>query len=143
MSIAGSALRIVVAATMLGAPEAIRVRGSPIAFVTLKASAPRVFVTRDARSWREVTPRHMLAEIDDVAFAGAHGWLVTSDCARAKAFLERTFDGGRTWSRQPFWSSSCNTGAGTALNFLGPSVGWATETEPTAPRESLFRTIDG
>src|SRR4051812_42605133 len=58
-----------------------------------------VVVTADAKSWRDVTPHHLFGDAQAVAFVGSRqGWLVSGDCAAAKARLARTSDGGRTWS---------------------------------------------
>src|SRR6266540_5905873 len=59
---------------------------------------PRIFITNDGRSWREVTPQHMLSELEDVLFSTRLvGWVAANDCAAGKAFVYRTTNGGRTW----------------------------------------------
>lgn len=103
-----------------------------------------VFVTRDARSWRDVTPKRALLNVDDATFVDAdHGWLATTDCAGANGLLERTADGGHTWNSRPFVHGSCAAGAGIGLDFLDRKHGWATHEEPTASFGDLYATSDG
>lgn len=103
-----------------------------------------VVVTTDAKTWRDVTPRHFFGDAQAVAFVGSkYGWVVSGDCAAAKARLARTSDGGRTWSVRAFVETSCAAGAGVGLDFLDSRVGWAEHIEPAAPFESLYRTVDG
>jgi photosystem II stability/assembly factor-like uncharacterized protein len=119
---------------------------APVAVVTARGSANAVFLTRDGRRWRNVTPPRLLLSVDDVSFVDAkHGWIVTTDCARGKARLYRTLDGARTWGskRVSILSHSCNAGARVMLDFLTGREGFATVAEPTGPGESLHETRDG
>jgi photosystem II stability/assembly factor-like uncharacterized protein len=112
-----------------------------------RGQSVRVLATRDARTWRDVTPRHLLYDgVDDVAFADAkHGWIVTEDCARAKARLYRTVDGGLSWSSKPhrIFTHDCAAGAAASLDFITDRVGFAAVAQPTAPVEAFYRTDDG
>src|SRR3954467_7104997 len=77
-----------------------------------KSLTPHIFVTGDSHSWREVTPPHLLLEVEDVVFStpGA-GWVVANDCAAARAFFYRTRNGGHTWRRTRAPEVNCAAGS--------------------------------
>jgi photosystem II stability/assembly factor-like uncharacterized protein len=108
----------------------------------------RVFVTADAHSWRNVTPRGAVVPgttraIDGVQFRGRQGWLLSSDCVSGKGMLYRTDDEGRTWRTYPFHAHSCAGGANFYLDVLNARRAWVVQNEPTAPLARIYRTTDG
>jgi photosystem II stability/assembly factor-like uncharacterized protein len=134
------------AAAVLSVAGAKAGGNAPVAVVIIHGNANAVFATRDGRTWRNVTPRQLLFSVEDVTFVDAsRGWLVTGDCARGKARLYRTSDGGGTWSSKPssIFTHSCNAGARVMLDLLTRRAGFAAVAEPTGPGESLYGTADG
>ncbi len=115
-------------------------RNLGIAFVTTGtedcAYRLRIYMTRDTgRSWREITPGKFPCEtfVHDHVFLNAHrGRLVSNDCSGGEAFLYRTDDGGRNWSRTPVNPASCNAGATLLLDFVDRRHGWLGHLEPTS-----------
>ena len=104
----------------------------------------RVFVTRNARSWRDVTPPRLGWPIDHVAFIDSlRGWIVTNDCTAGRASVHRTRDGGRTWSWTPVRSTNCAAGSRHELSFLDGAHGWLVRIEENGNQTELDRTVDG
>ncbi|MGZ4150688.1 MAG: hypothetical protein ACXVQJ_11645 [Actinomycetota bacterium] len=106
-----------------------------------------LMATQDAgRTWYEMTPPGI-----PPSFALEHpffldpttGWVVAFACARARARLYRTTDGGRTWGRTDVGDQSCNAGARAVPDFVDPLNGWLTHVEPTGPVADLSRSTDG
>lgn len=102
-----------------------------------------IFVTDHGR-WREVTPPHMLWQIEDVVFSSPLvGWVVANDCAAAKAFVYRTADGGRTWRAAPVRSTNCAAGSRLDLSLSDNRHGWILDVYANGNRFPLARTSDG
>jgi hypothetical protein len=109
-----------------------------------KSYTPHVFVTGDGHSWHDVTPPHLLLEIEDIAFSTPRaGWVVASDCAAAKAFFYRTKDGGRTWRRGRAPATNCAAGSRLDASFADARHGWILLVIENGSRVGLFRTHDG
>lgn len=102
----------------------------------------------DRGRWRDATPSALAADgidaIDDVAFVDrVHGWVAAYNCARARVYLYRTSDGGRSW--QPLGapaSHSCGGGP-TYLSFPDELHGWMEPVSPNGPAGELLGTSDG
>jgi photosystem II stability/assembly factor-like uncharacterized protein len=102
--------------------------------------------TRDGgRHWQDVTPPRIAGVIDDWAWDGRRGWVVTGDCVgNGGVVVHRTTDGGRTWLPSPrLGSISCAAGSRVALEFAGSRHGWLVHVELVAGRAELRRTTDG
>src|ERR1051325_762382 len=113
--------------------------GADRAFLT-----PHVFVTRDGHSWREVTPSHLLIEVEDVVFSTPRvGWIAANDCSAGKAFFYRTGNGGRTWRRAPAPEANCAAGSRLDVSFADARHGWILLVAENGGRVRLFRTRDG
>ena len=105
---------------------------------------PHVFVTRDGHSWREVTPSHLLIEVEDVVFSTPRvGWIAANDCSAGKAFFYRTGNGGRTWRRAPAPEANCAAGSRLDVSFADARHGWILLVAENGGRVRLFRTRDG
>jgi photosystem II stability/assembly factor-like uncharacterized protein len=105
---------------------------------------PHIFVTGDARSWRKVTPPHLLLEVEDVEFSTPRaGWVVANDCAAAKAFFYRTRNGGHTWRRTRAPEANCAAGSRLDVSFADARHGWILLVAENGNRVGLFRTRDG
>ena len=104
----------------------------------------RAFATRDGRSWRAITPPAGGAPIHDIATLGPRRlWLVTNDCAAARAFVWRTGDGGRTWARARVGATNCAAGSRLALAFADRRHGWLARVFLNGNTQELERTADG
>lgn len=108
----------------------------------------RLFATSDAgRSWAEITPPSRAAPgpLYDVSFlTPARGWATWADCARDRAGLVLTSDGGKSWQSFPLPTSvSCAAGAELRVGFTDPRHGWLLHLEPTASGAWLAWTADG
>jgi photosystem II stability/assembly factor-like uncharacterized protein len=105
---------------------------------------PHVFLTADTRGWREISPRHLPFQLEDVGFASRRmGWLVANDCVAAKAFVYRTKDGGHTWRAARITSSNCAAGSGISLSFADAKHVWAHTVYANAPGDVLAHSADG
>ncbi len=105
---------------------------------------PRIFSTDDGRSWREVTPQHMLSELEDVLFATRLiGWIAANDCAAGKAFVYRTTNAGRTWRSAPVRPTNCSAGSRLDLSFSDKRHGWILNVFDFAAPQQLYATHDG
>jgi photosystem II stability/assembly factor-like uncharacterized protein len=105
---------------------------------------PRVFLTGEGRLWREVTPRHVLTELEDVVFSSRLlGWIAANDCAAGKAFVYRTTDGGRTWRSAPVSATNCSAGSRLDLSFSDTKHGWILTVFENGNQARLERTRDG
>jgi len=105
---------------------------------------PRIFITNDGRSWREVTPQHMLSELEDALFSTRLvGWVAANDCAAGKAFVYRTTNGGRTWRSAAVRATNCSAGSRLDLSFSDNKHGWLLNVFENGNRASLERTRDG
>jgi photosystem II stability/assembly factor-like uncharacterized protein len=104
----------------------------------------RILVTSDGKSWRDVTPPHLLTEVQDVRFATPRvGWVVANDCAAGSAFVYRTTSGGRTWRRARVPAANCSAGSRLDLSFADPGHGWILNVAENTWGASLVRTRDG
>jgi len=103
-----------------------------------------VFV-REAGTWREITPPGMVGTLMDVVFLDrAHGWVVGNDCARAKAAVYRTADGGRRWRASPVGSAGCHVGSRLELVVSDERRGWILNADEVGnPPFSFSRSVDG
>jgi photosystem II stability/assembly factor-like uncharacterized protein len=109
-----------------------------------KSYTPHVFVTGDGHSWHDVTPPHLLLEIEDIAFSTPRaGWVLANDCAAAKAFFYRTKDGGRTWRQARAPATNCAAGSRLDVSFADARHGWILLVIENGSRVGLFRTHDG
>jgi photosystem II stability/assembly factor-like uncharacterized protein len=105
---------------------------------------PHLVVSNDDRSWREITPQHVLSELEDVVFSTRLvGWVAANDCASAKAFVYRTIDGGRTWRAAAVPATNCAAGSRLDLSFSDSRHGWILNTFVNGNRAPLERTLDG
>jgi len=105
---------------------------------------PHIFVTNDGRSWREVTPRHVLSELEDVVFSTRLvGWVAANDCAAGRAFVYRTTNGGRTWRSTAVPATNCSAGSRLDLSFSDDRHGWIINVFENGNRAPLERTRDG
>jgi photosystem II stability/assembly factor-like uncharacterized protein len=103
-----------------------------------------VFVTRDSRTWRDVTPPRLRSSVIDVVFINARtGWVVTNDCTAGRASVHRTSDGGRTWARTPVKPTNCAAGSRLELSFLDSKHGWLVRIYENGNQTGLDRTVDG
>jgi len=104
---------------------------------------PHVFVTRDGHSWREVTPAHLLIEVEDVVFSTPRvGWIAANDCSAGKAFFYRTGNGGHTWRRTRAPATNCAAGSRLDVSFADPRHGWILLVAENGNRVGLFFTRD-
>jgi photosystem II stability/assembly factor-like uncharacterized protein len=109
-----------------------------------KSYTPHIFVTGDGRSWREVTPPHLLLEVEAVAFSTPRGWVVANDCAAARAFFYRTRNGGRAWRRTPVPVTNCAAGSRLDVSFADTRHGWILLVAGNSSRGPvLYRTQNG
>jgi photosystem II stability/assembly factor-like uncharacterized protein len=104
----------------------------------------RLWLTRDSRTWRDVTPSGGIAgDVEDVfALDRLHLWATSYDCAKAAVTAWRTVDGGRTWSQAAAGNHSCSLGA-ARIQFVDPLHGWIVLNSPTGPVAGLAATSDG
>jgi photosystem II stability/assembly factor-like uncharacterized protein len=106
----------------------------------------RVYLTRDGRSWRNVTPRGLKGVVEDAVFLDrSRGWVVSSDCVGSGGVVVyRTADGGRRWlSSGRVTFIGCHAGAQATLNVLDARRAWLADGDPAAPYAELWRTRDG
>jgi photosystem II stability/assembly factor-like uncharacterized protein len=105
---------------------------------------PHLFAVRGARPAREMTPRHMLFQLEDLEFATPErGWMVANDCSAGKAFVYRTADGGRSWKRARVGATNCAAGSRLDLSFADARHGWILDDVRNAPFAQLAQTVDG
>lgn len=105
---------------------------------------PHLFVINDGRSWREVTPPHVLVQLEDVYFSTQlTGWVVANDCVAGKAFVYRTTDGGRTWRSAAVRATNCSAGSRLDLSFSDTKHGWILDVYENGNGVPLQRTLDG
>ena len=104
----------------------------------------RLWLTRDSRTWQDVTPGHGLSSsVEDVfALDDQHLWATSYDCARAAVTAWRSVDGGRTWNRAAAGNHSCSLGT-AHVQFVDALHGWIVLNSPTGPDASLEMTSDG
>ena len=109
-----------------------------------RSYTPRIYATRDEHSWLEVTPPHLLPEVEDVFFrTPSVAWVAANDCAAARAFVYRTRDGGRTWRRARVPATNCPGGSRLDVSFADARHGWILLVAENGNRVGLFRTRDG
>jgi photosystem II stability/assembly factor-like uncharacterized protein len=108
-----------------------------------RSYTPHIFATGDGRSWREVTPPHLLLEVEDVAFSTPReGWVVVNDCAAGRAIFYRTRNGGQTWWRSRAPEVNCAAGSRLDVSFADAKHGWILLVAENGNRVGLFRTQD-
>ncbi|MDI9599890.1 MAG: YCF48-related protein [Acidobacteriota bacterium] len=98
------------------------------------AVGPGTLLLWDGSVWRPSGAVSLSKTPHDVTFFDdTHGWIADS------AWVWRTNDGGRTWTKSPTLPFSA-----LDLDFVSPRVGTAVGTSSTAPTEGrVFRTLDG
>jgi photosystem II stability/assembly factor-like uncharacterized protein len=105
---------------------------------------PHVLITDERRGWQEISPRRLLFQLEDVAFATRRiGWLIANDCVAGKAFAYHTTDGGRTWHAAPITPCNCAAGSGISLSFADAKHVWVHTVYANAPGDVLARSNDG
>src|SRR5918994_3894721 len=105
---------------------------------------PHIFITNDGSSWREVTPEHMLPQLEDVVFSTRLiGWVAANDCAAGRAFVYRTTNGGRTWRSAAVPATNCSAGSRLDLSFSDNRHGWMLKVFENGNYARLERTRDG
>ena len=108
-----------------------------------RSYTPHIFATGDGRPWREVTPPHLLLEVEDVAFSTPReGWVVANDCAAGRALFYRTRNGGQTWWRSRAPEVNCAAGSRLDVSFADAKHGWILLVAENGNRVGLFRTQD-
>jgi photosystem II stability/assembly factor-like uncharacterized protein len=109
-----------------------------------KSYKPHVYAVDYGRSWREVTPPHVLEEPEDVVFLSRRvGWISANDCAAGKAFVYATTDGGRIWRRAPIQATNCAAGSRHELAFSDARHGWSLLIFENGNESPLEHTTDG
>ena len=109
-----------------------------------KSYKPHLFRADGSRRWREISPRGLLFQLEDVGFVTRRtGWLVANDCTAAKAFVYRTTDGGSTWRAARITPCNCAAGSRIALSFADANHVWSLTTYVNAPGSVLERSSDG
>jgi photosystem II stability/assembly factor-like uncharacterized protein len=108
-------------------------------------SAARLWLTRSGgRDWRDVTPRRVPFQPEDLQFVDARrGWFVANDCVAFKARVYRTRDTGRTWAASLVDATNCAGGSALALTFGDRRHGWLVRTFENGSFAELDRTADG
>jgi photosystem II stability/assembly factor-like uncharacterized protein len=113
---------------------------------TTAETAIRLFLYGGGR-WRDATPPMLRTDgintIDDVAFVHRRdGWVAAYNCARARVYLYRTSDGGRSWRRLGEPTGHSCGGGPTYLSFVDERHGWMEPVSPNAPEGVLLETSD-
>ena len=105
----------------------------------------RLWLTRDSRTWRSVTPPGVVVgSFEDVlALDPLHLWATSSDCAGGGVTVWRSSDGGHTWAGAPAGFHNCSAGSFAHLQFVDPLHGWIVLTSANGPVTSLEATTDG
>ncbi|HVN51383.1 MAG TPA: hypothetical protein VMT43_08120 [Acidimicrobiales bacterium] len=105
----------------------------------------RLWLTRDTRTWQDVTPRAGIrGQIDDVfALDPSHLWAASFECGPNVETAWRSADGGVTWQSSILTTRNCSAGSTAHLQFVDASHGWAAVSMPNGPLESLMMTTDG
>jgi photosystem II stability/assembly factor-like uncharacterized protein len=81
---------------------------------------------------------------EDLVFVDRkHGWFVTNDCVAGRAIVDRTSDGGRTWTPARVRPTNCAAGSALALSFVDRRHGWLVRTFENGPGAELASTVDG
>jgi photosystem II stability/assembly factor-like uncharacterized protein len=105
---------------------------------------PHLYAKTVDHAWHEITPPHMLSQLEGVVFlTPLIGWVAANDCAAGKAFVYRTTDGGRTWRFAPVHSANCSAGSRLELSFSDNRHGWVISIAENGNRSPLARTTDG
>ncbi len=104
----------------------------------------RVFV-REAATWREITPPRMVGPVMDVVFLDrSQGRIVANDCAKAKAAVYRTADGGRRWRSSLVGSTGCHAGSRLELVSSDKRRAWILNAHDVVnPPFDFWRSVDG
>ncbi len=114
-------------------------------------------VTRDGGdSWTDATPDGIdaVAGMKGVYFVDdRHGWVLTAHTGadeRTQLVLDRTADGGRTWSEtpvaEPDLAFTDSIASAASVDFVSPDRGWLLvplTTSSNFSRGRLFATEDG
>ena len=101
-------------------------------------------MTRAGRSWRDVTPRRALIQLEDVVFTSRLvGWVVTNDCAAAKALVHHTTDGGHTWRSAAVRPTNCAAGSRLDLSVADSRHAWILDVYENGNLAPLEHTVDG
>ena len=113
-------------------------------FVATSTGGGTRLLAGDGQTWADVTPPRVRFQPEDLVFVDQrHGWFVTNDCVAGRAIVDRTTDGGRTWTAARVRPTNCAAGSALALSFVDRLHGWLVRTFENAPGAELSRTVDG
>ena len=114
---------------------------------------PRLLISTNLRTWRDITPptagrparRHEgFGFFESASFVNADvGWVESWDPANVKVTIYRTVDGGRTWSTFAAGTHTASAGGITLLDALSGAIAYRDTQQPTGPGEDLAVTTDG
>lgn len=114
--------------------------GGLVSHSSFYATCPNgTFVTHDGRSWQRVFASGPISFRLD----RRHAWRTTNDCARGRASLHRTSDGGRTWHSTQIRAVNCSAGSYHQVVFVDQRNGWLVVVFGNAYIVDLYRTRDG
>ena len=115
----------------------------------LPSGCNTVYLTADFTTWRNVSPPNKVVAGSclyvwtSASFVSpTNGWLLGRNMGSTVTVLERTTDGGKTWSRQPGDTTGSNAGA-EAIAFVNAAVGWRQQFSWGANSYKLSRTLNG
>jgi hypothetical protein len=105
----------------------------------------KLWLTRDSRTWQDVTPSRGISwTVEDVfALDDLHLWATSFDCAGATVTAWRSNDGGRTWITAPAGSHACSAGSTAQVQFVDAFHGWIVLSSANGPVARLEATTDG
>ncbi len=108
-----------------------------------------VYLTTNFTHWNNVTPSlkgahgKCLYAWNSAAFVSPRvGWLLARDEAGYKTVLERTVNGGASWTRQPNGDTGSMAGE-EVIGFVNAADGWRQQFSWAGNSNTLERTTDG
>ncbi len=114
---------------------------------------PRLLISTNLRTWRDITPptarrparRHEgFGFFESASFVNADvGWVESWNPADVRVTIYRTIDGGRTWSTFAGGYHTASAGGITLLDALSGTMAYRDTQQPTGPGEDLAVTTDG
>jgi photosystem II stability/assembly factor-like uncharacterized protein len=110
-----------------------------------RAGSSRLWLTRDGRTWQDVTPPALFTwPVEDVfALDDLHLWALTDACGTAGVVSWRSDDGGHTWIESAVGPHSCSAGSTAHVQFVDPQHGWIVLFSANGPLATLVSTSDG